>query len=187
MRYLKIDKEFVRDPRFIKLTSQGYSFAYGEWLRATYLLTERMSRCVPRPIWDAEELCSSLIDVGLFAFIDDEVHFVPPSYCGAPGRVVKRMTPEDLVSIWNEHCGILSKVKEISGKRRSAARARLSECDDSVAWEKVVKWLAKSPWHTGKNSRGWKANFDFLVQPDTRVKVLERLDQISQTVSIGDL
>ena len=25
----------------------------------------------------------------------------------------------------------------------------------------------------GKNERGWKANFDFLMRPDTQYKVLE--------------
>jgi hypothetical protein len=40
-------------------------------------------------------------------------------------------------------------------------------------WREVVRAIASSSFCVGQNGRGWRATFDWLVLPDTRVKVLE--------------
>jgi hypothetical protein len=84
-----------------------------------------------------------------------------------------------LVRIWNEHCGILPKVRVLSGGRKRQAHARWRENPDSEYWTEIVKKLAASSWCTGRNDRGWFADFDFLVKPDTQARVMEgRYDDV---------
>ena len=188
MRKIVIDKDILTDPRFLALARHaGASWALGEWLRAAMVLFERFNRCAPKHAWDAQELSDLLLTENLFVVNEDEVHFAPPSYCGVKGLVKRLMTPDDLMNIWNEHCGSLSKCREVIGRRRATAVQRIQECDDNVEWENVVKWLARSPWHTGRNERGWKANFDFILKPNTRVKIVEKLEESKNTFSIEDL
>lgn len=78
-----------------------------------------------------------------------------------------------LAALWNSFCGELPKVKEVSEKRLIKIRERLKECRDMAQWQEAIERLAESNFANGKNDRGWKASFDFLLQPDSRIKALE--------------
>lgn len=78
-----------------------------------------------------------------------------------------------LSKIWNENCGSLPKVKASTEKRDRAARTRWGADPDPLYWKQVVERIAGSDFCTGVSSRGWIANFDFLLRPDTHVKVME--------------
>lgn len=78
-----------------------------------------------------------------------------------------------LARLWNEHCGSLQKVRAASAKRRKAATARWRENPSEVHWIQVIERLAASKFCQGKNDRGWRATFDFLIQPETQHKALE--------------
>ncbi len=78
-----------------------------------------------------------------------------------------------LFEIWNEHRGKLPKSLLMTPKRLKNANARLKEVPDLEQWVKIVKKLASSEWHLGKNDRGWRADFDFFLKPDTYVKAME--------------
>lgn len=81
----------------------------------------------------------------------------------------------ELVSVWNLNCGSLAKVSRCdkSSKRGVQAKARLKDNPDLGYWETVVKRIAKSDFCNGQSSTGWKADFSFLVQPETHIKALE--------------
>lgn len=92
----------------------------------------------------------------------------------APTARIKK-EPEKLhtlICLWNEHCGKLAKVR-----RSNASRDR--KCDvlfknlSLEEWREVVLKIAASDFCCGKNDRGWVASFDFLLKPDTALKVLE--------------
>jgi hypothetical protein len=87
-----------------------------------------------------------------------------PAHAGAP-------TPDELVQVWNNNCGALPKVERLSSKRVRKAKSRLREEPDISYWEKVITRMAQSNFCQGE--KGWIANFDFLLQPDTHVKVME--------------
>lgn len=79
-----------------------------------------------------------------------------------------------LVNLWNENRGSLSKVKEISKKRFRLIKSRLEDCDDQETWLAAIKRIAASEFCSGRMpGKTWKADFDFLLQPDTRIKALE--------------
>lgn len=83
----------------------------------------------------------------------------------------KHELPE-LCRLWNEHSGDLPKVRETSATRNRHIRARLKEAP-LEEWVEIIKRLAKSEFCNGKGPTGWKASFDFLVKPETRIKTLE--------------
>lgn len=78
-----------------------------------------------------------------------------------------------LAVIWNGLRGNLPEVRGVSGTRRKHAEARWREKPDANYWAEVIDRIQKSPFCTGSNDRGWRADFDFLIRPETRHKVLE--------------
>lgn len=79
--------------------------------------------------------------------------------------------PEVFVSLWNNYCGDLPKVRDLTPKRKAAIKARLREKPDPAYWQEVISRIAKSDFCNG--AKGWKAGFDFLLRPDTHVKAME--------------
>lgn len=85
----------------------------------------------------------------------------------------KGVCPTDLLDAWNLSRGGLAKAKGLSKKRTIACEARLREIPDLSYWIGVIERMAASRFCCGENDRGWKADFDFLLRPDTHLKVIE--------------
>lgn len=113
---------------------------------------------------------------GLSGMVSDSP--VPSQESKSKSKREKRSTPagtlpEGLLTTWNQNRGPLPEAKAISGGRATHARARLAEVPDLARWSAAVKRLALSPFATGGNDRGWKADIDFLLRPDTLTKIEE--------------
>lgn len=78
-----------------------------------------------------------------------------------------------LVQIWNDGCGGLPQVRELSTARRKKANALGARYPNPEDWQEVMKRIRSSPFLTGQSDRGWKANFDWLLRPETVTKILE--------------
>lgn len=80
----------------------------------------------------------------------------------------------DLFQLWNRTAPpALPVAREFSEARRKKAKARLKE-RPLPEWEAVILRMVASPFCRGETSRdGWRADFDFLLKPDTAAKVLE--------------
>lgn len=79
----------------------------------------------------------------------------------------------NLISVWNEHCGSLPKVRGTNNSRDKKINQRLKENPDQDYWISVVTRIAQSDFCNGKNDRSWVATFDWLLQPETNLKVSE--------------
>lgn len=66
----------------------------------------------------------------------------------------------------------LPDIRGMTDKRRSALLARL-QAEGSDAWVEVCRKAASAPHLTGQNDRSWKANFDWLTNPNNFLKVIE--------------
>jgi hypothetical protein len=94
-------------------------------------------------------------------------------------RGEERLTPPSapalppLAKIWNDHRGTLPEVKGCSGTRRRQAEARWRDNPSTEYWAEIVSRIARSPFCSGDNERGWRASFDFLIRPETQHKVQE--------------
>lgn len=82
---------------------------------------------------------------------------------------------EEFSEAWNQNKGnILSAIIKLSKKRKDKVSARISEGLTLEQFTEAVKLASNTPFLTGKNDRGWKIDFDFLIENDTNLfKVLE--------------
>ena len=83
-----------------------------------------------------------------------------------------------LAELWNKHRGQLAEVKGCTGKRLESANARWDEKPETEYWSEIVSRMARSAFCRGEKQQpgphsSWKADFDFLIRPDTQHKVLE--------------
>lgn len=78
-----------------------------------------------------------------------------------------------LFDIWNTNRGVLPEATRLSSKRNQLAAARWRDEPREDYWIEVVKRLAESDFCQGKNDRGWKADFEFLLRAESHVKIME--------------
>jgi len=74
---------------------------------------------------------------------------------------------------WNENCDPLPKVFKLTPKRQSALKQRIAEhrVED---WAIALQYMKSQPFYCGQGERGWKADFDYFIRPDTITKLLEK-------------
>lgn len=89
------------------------------------------------------------------------------------GRVAPLPAPVDLLRVWNSSRAGLPEAKGLSDGRKRHAKARLAEVPDLARWGRAIQRLARSSFATGTNDRGWRADLDFLLQPDALTKIEE--------------
>lgn len=83
---------------------------------------------------------------------------------------------QKLIKCWNENkhpdMPICRAAKTGTARYKSAA-ARIKEHPDLEFWSDAIGRMAKSDFLAGKNDRGWRADFDFLIKSQSIIKVLE--------------
>ncbi len=105
---------------------------------------------------------------------------VPPEgrSTAAPAEpAAARPAPEDLQAVWNANkAPEMPAWEEMPAKRREKAKARLKE-RSLEEWRTVVTRLAMSSFargmKPGRDGRTWRADPDFLLQPEAATKILE--------------
>jgi hypothetical protein len=81
--------------------------------------------------------------------------------------------PADLRSLWNAEADPrLPRWRELTPKRSQQAAARLRE-HPLAEWRIILDRINASPFCLGQNDRGWKADVEFFLRPDTATRVLE--------------
>ena len=84
------------------------------------------------------------------------------------------LTVDDVVEAWNSLAGDrgLAKIVKLTENRRRQIKARIREYD-AEDWSTAMAAIYNSKFLCGENDRGWKADFDFLLQPKSFVKLIE--------------
>lgn len=91
-------------------------------------------------------------------------------------------TPEGTsVRMWNELAKEknLAVVQRVTPQRRAAARARLADCTGRadpkglIGFSVMLGKVRDSPFLTGDNDRGWRADFDFVCKAKSFTKIME--------------
>ena len=81
----------------------------------------------------------------------------------------------------------LPKAMKITKARKSKIVARLKDCDGIEGWKAAIEKLGNSEFCQGKNDRGWKADFDFLLKESSFVKLMEgKYDNVKGIASKTD-
>lgn len=91
---------------------------------------------------------------------------------GQPGPQVKPPTAAEFLEAWNAVKGVL-RAKMMTGNRMKHFRARVSSAWWVEHWREALARLPKLRFCTGDNRRGWMADIDFFLRPDTVTKILE--------------
>lgn len=78
----------------------------------------------------------------------------------------------EAAELFNRECPSLPAVTRLGKSRRRAVNRLLRECSMSTLLE-VFRKAEGSAFLRGENSRGWKATFDWLTDPDNMQKVLD--------------
>lgn len=81
-----------------------------------------------------------------------------------------------LARTWNLNCGKLPKVRSVNAGRLKRAKLRwndFAEGNPESYWTEVIKRIAASNFCNGASNTAWVATFDWILQPDTHLKVME--------------
>lgn len=85
---------------------------------------------------------------------------------------VEKIDFEQIKNIFNSVCSNLPQVQKLSKSRESAIRNRIKE-NNLEALGIVFTKTAESNFLNGDNKNGWKADFDWVLNPNNFIKILE--------------
>jgi len=82
---------------------------------------------------------------------------------------------QEAVEIYNQAAKNLglSICQKISNLRKSKLKLRLKDCGGIEGWKIAIEELSKSKFLIGQNDHGWKASFDFILQEESFIKLME--------------
>ena len=107
--------------------------------------------------------------------MDDAFELLPPQEM----KPVLRMTAKDLAAhaakMWNEMAerAELPKVQRLTDARVKKVFLRIKEVGGMTGWRTALHKVESSGFLTGHNDRGWRANFDFMLQQSSFTKLME--------------
>lgn len=78
---------------------------------------------------------------------------------------------EEVVEAWNQ--SEFPKCMSISIKRKASIKQRMADPFFSQKWREALDRIKTSAFCTGKNDRGWKADIDWFLKPDSVVRIME--------------
>lgn len=67
----------------------------------------------------------------------------------------------------------LPEVQKLTESRKTKLNNRLKDCGGIDGWKIALEKITASEFLTGDNDKGWKADFDFLVQESSFTKLME--------------
>lgn len=89
-----------------------------------------------------------------------------------------KLPKNDIIDLWNRTAGAVRGMSTCHAirdktKRYTLLKARWREHPDWSWWRQLFEMIAASPFLTGSNERGWRADIDWAVKPGNAEKVLE--------------
>ena len=145
-----------------RFTSNDSSGLAGEKLEEAPPASDHLPS--PSPVVSSSLKSTPTVQVSLSRKLTPPTSSVPASETGP--------TPEDVLAAWNENRGSLSSASLTPGRQRHVA-ARIRDGLTLERWGGVVKRVAASTFLTGGGEKGWRATIDWLLKPESIVRVEE--------------
>ena len=76
----------------------------------------------------------------------------------------------EVIELWNK---TFSQKCDLTQSRTRALGARMKSPKWAASWKEAIDRASKSRFCRGENDRGWKADLDWFLKPDTVTKILE--------------
>ena len=88
----------------------------------------------------------------------------------------KESTPageeDEVFEIWNSF-NSLTKIAKISTERKAKAKTRLKDSFFREHWKAAISSIPNTPFLMGQNSKGWKADIDWFLKPESLTRIIE--------------
>ena len=96
---------------------------------------------------------------------------------------------EELTEAWNSVEGIRH-IRRMTDKRKKSLNARLADGHFKDNWREGIEIISKLSFCLGDNNRGWTADIDWFLRPDTLTYILEgkydsRVEQVESKKFAG--
>lgn len=85
---------------------------------------------------------------------------------------VSELALAEFIAQWNGLEGV-SKCRQAAGKRAKAFKARMADQFFRDNWKAALAKVAQSEFCKGNGDRGWHADIDWILRPDTCAKIME--------------
>ena len=90
------------------------------------------------------------------------------------GKEKDKIPYEKIIDLFHSLCPSYSKVMKLTESRKKTIKARYNEYNQDISiFETLFRKAEESNFLKGQNDRNWKATFDWLINPNNMVKVLE--------------
>lgn len=83
---------------------------------------------------------------------------------------------EKVKNIFNKKLPMLPQIQKLSAQRISSINARIKEYkpdDPEIFFESIFEKVSRSDFLIGNNERNWKADFDWILNPNNFLKIIE--------------
>lgn len=80
---------------------------------------------------------------------------------------------QQIVDAYNENCNKLPKATKLTDNRKRAVRSCMAQGFSVDDMREAFRKANETPFLTGQNKDGWRANFDFIIKPANMQKILE--------------
>lgn len=80
---------------------------------------------------------------------------------------------KDVVNKFSSICKKLQHPRKLTSKRKRAILKAKADIEEFGGWEKYFQLIAESQFLIGNNKYSWKAKFDWVLNPDNMVKIME--------------
>ena len=127
------------------------------------------------------------------SFTEETPPLPPPPPGGEPappetapaGAGDDNISPAEFLTAWNSTIP-WSRIYKMTAKRKVALRQRAADSVWRANWRKALTLVAESRFCQGENDRGWRANADWFLRPDTVIQQIERAENAGRTLAGQD-
>jgi len=87
----------------------------------------------------------------------------------------KKINKKIFIDKWNSFAAErkLPEIKSITGERERHLKARISS-EDFFSFDELLKTIDEQPWLLGKNEKGWRITFDWIINASNYTKIMEK-------------
>lgn len=95
-----------------------------------------------------------------------------PEIPASPKKESPLALSRSIMEAWNA-IPTLSNCLVMSDKRRRGLASRITDPFFAANWQAALVKVSQSKFCNGESDRGWKASFDWFIQPDSVAKIME--------------